>query len=283
MTRRELWNRIRGAALKVYGEAEASSVAALITEELYGLAKTGIFLDPADEVDAKTAGNIDDIVRQLEDARPVQYITGRAGFCGRRFSVREGVLIPRPETEELVGWIIGDFKDRGSLSILDIGTGSGCIAVSLAAVLPGARVTAIDISEKALEIARENASANGVEVRFLQADILADALPAGEQFDIIVSNPPYVRESEKAQMGRNVLGYEPHQALFVDDADPLVFYREIADKGKTALAAGGALYFEINEALGRETLAMLSGAGYAGAELRRDLHGKPRIVKAWLE
>lgn len=304
MTRRELWDIIKKAALEAYDECEAGAAASLISEELYGLSKVDIFLDPQCTVPADVLQERDPsaVAKRLSESYPVQYIIGYTSFCCRRFNVREGVLIPRPETEALVRWIEKDISEAGRntcreigdreidagdtkgevnvLRILDIGTGSGCIAVTLAAELQRSGVTAVDISEKALEVARENAELNGVVINFERIDIL-ESMPEGP-FDIIVSNPPYVRESEKEFMEDNVLLYEPELALFVKDDDPLIFYRSIARKGLSALAKGGRLYFEINEAFARETLALLVGEGYKGVELGNDLFGKPRMVKAWL-
>lgn len=283
MTRRKIWEKLRLAAVPLYGPAEARSIAELLCEELYGFGRIALATVPEAEIPAEpesSHGTLmpdpDEVARQVASGMPAQYIAGRAFFYGRWFRVRPGVLIPRPETEELARWITEE-SDRAE-TILDIGTGSGCIAVTLAAELPAAAVSAVDISETALETARENAGANKVKVALTRCDILRDKLEG--RYDVIVSNPPYVTHKERAAMHRNVLEYEPAQALFVPDDDPLLFYRAIARQGKQALKRGGALYFEINEAFGRETIALLLAEGYAGMELRADLSGKPRIVKA---
>ena len=196
-----------------------------------------------------------------------------------------GVLIPRPETLELVEWAAGDFSTRTGkgnrhMRVLDIGTGSGCIAVTMAVRLAGAQVTAVDISEKALGVARRNAARNGVQVEFAVCDILSPGADIAGNFDVIMSNPPYVCRSERAGMHRNVLDYEPHEALFVDDTDPLVFYRAIARFAAAHLAPGGAVYVEINRRFGRETADVFSAAGFASVELRKDSAGNPRMIKA---
>jgi release factor glutamine methyltransferase len=193
--------------------------------------------------------------------------------------VNESTLIPRPETEELVEWIINENKNRQGIKILDIGTGSGCIAISLAKNLPDTTVYAIDVSEEALAVAKENAITNGVAVNFIKTDILgADNLP--ETFDIIVSNPPYVRNLEKAEIKPNVLDFEPHLALFVDDNDPLIFYRKIAQLAKNSLKTDGKLYYEINQYLGPETIALLEQTGFINIILRKDFVGNDRMTSA---
>lgn len=218
-----------------------------------------------------------DVLKQLEQFRPIQYIFGKAYFYGLEFKVNENTLIPRPETEELVEWIIHENNKRGAFSVLDIGTGSGCIPISLAKNLQQAHVSTIDISEGALAVAKENANANDVTVNFIQTDILAaDTLP--HQYDVIVSNPPYVRNLEKAEIKSNVLDYEPHLALFVDDADPLVFYRKIATLAKKYLKPGGKLYYEINQYLGPETVELLEGQGFSNIVLRKDFMGNDRMI-----
>lgn len=218
-----------------------------------------------------------DVLKQLEQFRPIQYIFGKAYFYGLEFKVNENTLIPRPETEELVEWIIHENNKRGTFSVLDIGTGSGCIPISLAKNLQQAHVSTIDISEGALAVAKENANANDVTVNFIQTDILAaDTLP--HQYDVIVSNPPYVRNLEKAEIKSNVLDYEPHLALFVDDADPLVFYRKIATLAKKYLKPGGKLYYEINQYLGPETVELLEGQGFSNIVLRKDFMGNDRMI-----
>ena len=216
---------------------------------------------------------------RLKRFEPFQYITGETSFCGLPLHVAPGVLIPRPETAELVDWIVTDFGDKAHLNIVDIGTGSGCIAIALAKFLPGARVSAWDISDAALDIARRNAERNGVHVDFKQVDVLSHISAEGNAH-IFVSNPPYIREREKTDMERNVLDWEPEQALFVPDDDPLRFYRKIAELGLVHLAPSGVLYVEINQAYGPETVDLLTGMGYRNVILRKDMSGNDRMVKA---
>lgn len=218
----------------------------------------------------------DSALHQLEKFVPIQYILGETEFYGLHFKVGPGVLIPRPETEELVDLIIKQ-APNDEISILDIGTGSGCIAVSLAKFLPQAKVTALDVSQDALAIARQNAAQNGVEVSFVEKDILTtDTLH--QNFDIMVSNPPYVLNIEKQKMQPNVLEHEPHTALFVPDNDPLLFYRKIAQLAQKHLNPNGKLYFEINEAFGNETVELLESLGFKNVVLKKDFFGKDRVV-----
>ena len=220
---------------------------------------------------------LDDAITRLQKQEPIQYILGYSDFCGLRFKVTPATLIPRPETSELVEWIAGEATSGAS--ILDIGTGSGCIAISLAHRMPQNKVTAWDISNEALAVATENSKANNSPVTLKQVDILAYQ-PTDAQFDIIVSNPPYIKEVEKEQMYSNVLDWEPHTALFVPDNDPLLFYRTIAEKGLAMLRSGGRLYFEINRAHGKETMDMLAAFGYTSIELRKDFAENDRMISA---
>jgi release factor glutamine methyltransferase len=265
---------------RIYDANEARSIAFLLLESQFGLAraavlagKTVAFPDPANWAAS---------LRRLEGHEPVQYVTGLTYFYGLPFRVNPHVLIPRPETEELVEWVVREHAGR-PVRLLDVGTGSGCIAVSLAKALPGATVWALDVSPAALQTAQENAALNDVDVRFLEADILqwerAPAL-AGLPFDVVVSNPPYVTVAEKSQMRANVTDFEPHLALFVPDADPLRFYRVLAAFCRQRLSPGGACYLEINEQFPGPTEAVLREAGLAGTQVHTDLYGKPRHVKA---
>lgn len=220
---------------------------------------------------------------RLLQHEPVQYILQEAWFCGLKFYVDKNVLIPRPETEELVEWVIAGCKfPVDTLSILDIGTGSGCIAIALKRKIRKANVSACDFSEAALQVAKKNAEMIGVDINFQQFDFLSrekrDQLPL---FDIIISNPPYVPEKDKDQMQPNVLNYEPHTALFVANNDALIFYKAIADFGKTHLNPGGTIYAEIHEDIGKDVSAMFDGAGYT-TELKKDMQGKERMIKAIL-
>ena len=219
-------------------------------------------------------------IERLKKHEPIQYIQGFCDFCGLTFKVTQETLIPRPETSELVEWITEEQKGKEKeVKILDIGTGSGCIAITLSDKLPGCNIAAWDISPGALAVAEENNRNNGTEVIFSQVDILAYQ-PQDEMFGIIVSNPPYIKEKEKKSMEANVLDWEPHTALFVPDNDPLLFYRAIAEKALVMLTPGGALYFEINRAHGAETVEMLQSLGYRKTELRKDLAGNDRMIKA---
>ena len=220
-------------------------------------------------------------VKDLLKNKPIQYIIGETEFCDLKFKVNENVLIPRPETSELVMNIVNrqKTKDKRQLSILDIGTGSGCIAISLAKNIPGSKVYALDISEKALEVAKTNAFNNNVDITFIHDDILSLNNKIETKFDIIVSNPPYVRELEKAEMRDNVLNWEPHNALFVSDNAPLIFYRNILEFAKTHLNENGEIWFEINEYLGKEMTDLCKEYGFSGIEIFKDFRGKERIVK----
>lgn len=222
---------------------------------------------------------VEDILARLKQREPLQYILQEAPFCGLSFHVEKGVLIPRPETEELVEWIVSDCQKAGKVRILDIGTGSGCIPVALAEKLPEAEVASCDISAEALRVAAVNVKRYGGKVTLFQADILQDELPDC-RVDVLVSNPPYITESERGEMEANVLDWEPELALFVPDTDPLRFYRRIARKGLDWLTEGGALYFEINRAYGAETVRMLEECEYRDIALRKDLSGNDRMIKA---
>ena len=219
------------------------------------------------------------VVEELKTDKPIQYILGETEFAGIDFQLNSETLIPRPETEELVMWIVESGVQPGA-SVLDIGTGSGCIIVSLGKLLKGVRLCGVDISPEAVRQAADNARRNGVEVKFEVRDILRYEEWEWPGFDVIVSNPPYVRESEKALMHDRVLNYEPSRALFVPDTDPLMFYRKIAEFGRDHLNRGGLLFFEINEALGKETVELLREMGYEDVELRKDINERERMVKA---
>ena len=226
----------------------------------------------------KEMQDLDTILARLRNFEPIQYVQGIARFLERSYHVAPGVLIPRPETEELVEVMLKEVPSGAR--ILDIGTGSGCIAISLSKMLPDAKVTAWDISDTALRIARRNNEALQASVCFVQRDVLAYVPGSGERYDVIVSNPPYVTESEKQEMERNVLDWEPFSALFVPDNDPLLFYRRIAELGKGMLASGGRLYFEINRAFGEATATMLRAQGYTNLRVLKDISGNDRIVIA---
>jgi release factor glutamine methyltransferase len=266
----------------IYDENEAESFFYLILEEKQNLKRVDLALQPDLEFSDLEIKVWDVILEELKKEIPIQYLLGTTHFYGLDFNVNENVLIPRPETEELVEWIIESQKSGAgseSLKILDIGTGSGCIAISLAKNLPDAHVFAIDISENALATAKKNAIKNDVNVTFLQKNIL-ETLDLEQQFDIIVSNPPYVRNLEKHEIKKNVLDNEPHLALFVDDNDALIFYRKITELAHKNLTPNGQLFFEINQYLGKETQELVQSLGFKNTELRQDIYGNDRMLKA---
>ena len=276
MTRRELWDKVYDAARSVYAEREARSYTAVVCEGRLGMRFTDVIVEPA--APCPDYEELPQILAAIRDHCPAQYITGFAWFLDRKFAVREGVLIPRPETEELVRMITDRCRGRSGLRVLDVGTGSGCIAVTLAAELKQAEVVAVDVSESALEVARENARRHRVSVDFVRCDMLQEG-PSG-YFDLIVSNPPYVTLQEKDEMQPNVLRYEPHRALFVPDDDPLVFYRAIAEYGCCSLNPGGMLWFELNERYGSEVASLLEQSGYSEVAVHDDMFGKQRMAEA---
>ena len=260
-----------------YSAGEIPALTRILAIELLGIPQMTFFLKDEVTLTAEQEALLGNAIERLKKQEPIQYILGYCDFCGLRFKVTPATLIPRPETSELVEWITSEAT--GNEGILDIGTGSGCIAVSLAHRLQQSKVTAWDISHDALAVAAENSKANGCAVAFEEVDILAYQ-PTDAQFDIIVSNPPYIKENEKEAMHSNVLDWEPHTALFVPDSDPLLFYRTIAKKGLALLKPGGRLYFEINRAHGNETMEMLAALGYTGIELRKDFAENDRMIRA---
>ncbi len=275
-------SHIRQTLGQHYSSSEINGFIRIIFESVCGYSLTDLILYKNNILSDSLRKQIDKIVERIDQNEPIQYVLGRSLFCGISFSVTPDVLIPRPETEELVELITA--RHAGSAPrILDMGTGSGCIAVSLAKKLPESRVEAWDISEKALQVARKNAQENQANVTFKQVDITRELPPEAVQpYDIIVSNPPYVCLREKAEMERNVLDYEPHLALFVPDEDPLLFYRAILCAGKRLLAEGGFIYFEINRMFGHQTVSLLRQNGYEKTEIIQDLSGNDRMVAARL-
>ncbi|MDH6356283.1 peptide chain release factor N(5)-glutamine methyltransferase [Parabacteroides sp. PF5-9] len=273
---------IRKSLEAIYSPEETGSLTRLILEEVCGLQPHRLLIDKDKQLTDDETLQIEKILTRLKHYEPIQYVLGKAYFYGLTLRVNPAVLIPRPETEELVDLIIQNQKES-KIRLLDIGTGSGCIAIALGKNLPDATITGIDISEDALKTAAINARENQVDVQLLHVDILSETetetnLPG--YFDVIVSNPPYVMEKEKEGMGRNVLQYEPPGALFVPDDDPLLFYRRIARLAYQKLTPEGQLYFEINAQCGDETVDMLQKEGYNQVELIQDLCGKERIIKA---
>lgn len=268
----------------MYGEHESSAISFLLLEKHCGLGMTDVVMGKDESLDEDAVAELCGMAERIARGEPVQYVLGKADFCGHTFSVAPGVLIPRPETEELVEWMcqdLADTADKQSLRLLDIGTGSGCIAVSLAHRLRGAKVEAWDISGTALRIAEKNAEAIGADVVFRQRDVLA---PLSEtdmtcRYSAIVSNPPYICEEERADMERNVLEHEPSTALFVPDNNPLLFYRAITEKAARILCPGGALYFEINSRFSLETAGLMHTFGFTQIETKRDFMNKERMIK----
>ena len=298
MTYNQLWKRLTA----IYNEREAQAIVRTVLDALFGMSLTDICLGKVTQLSADDTTRLEKIMQRLEKSEPVQYVLGAEWFAGRLFDVAPGVLIPRPETEDLVKWTCDEAKEkekednskeeRGKEekevskkgeeaphpSILDIGTGSGCIAITVALALPQARVTAWDISTDALAIAAGNAHRLGASVRFEHQDALS-APDDEERWDVIVSNPPYICDRERADMSDNVLSYEPELALFVPDSDPLLFYRAIARYASKALKPGGRLLFETNTAYAHEVAQVMADEGFTAIEVRNDCFGKPRMVK----
>ena len=272
-------NEIRDALRENYPDTEALALAKMLLVEVFGFSTLELYGGKDKEISGKHRDVLDEMIRRLKKNEPIQYIIGIETFGGLTFEVNQNVLIPRPETRELVEWIAEDCQLEDPCKILDIGTGSGCIAISLAKLLGQAEVEAWDVSEGALQVARRNAERNQVDVLFRKMDVLGD-VPEGMLYDVIVSNPPYIAEKEKPQMEHNVLDWEPSIALFVPDEDPLLFYRRIAQLGGSMLKKEGSLYYEINQAYGQETMEMLASMGYQSIELRKDAWGNDRMVKA---
>ncbi|WP_369766243.1 peptide chain release factor N(5)-glutamine methyltransferase [Flavobacterium sp. WC2429] len=272
------------ALTPIHGEDEAESFFYLILEDKNQLKRIDLALQPDLVFTNEEILVWNSFLEQLKLEIPVQYLLGKTSFYGLDFIVNENVLIPRSETEELVEWIIETQNSKlktQKLRILDIGTGSGCIAISLAKNIPDAQVFAIDVSEKALATAKKNAIENNVDVTFIHQNIL-ETEDLGQQFDIIVSNPPYVRNLEKLEIKKNVLDNEPHLALFVDDTDALIFYKKIAELAQKNLTQNGLLFFEINQYLGKEMIDLLQEMTFKNSELRKDIYGNNRMTKSSL-
>lgn len=261
--------------VKAYEPSEAKEIVFMVFNELLGITKNDLITSKS--IPEENLRGIDEILKRINKAEPIQYILGKTWFFEHEFTVNENVLIPRPETEELVQKAISKFPK----TVLDLGTGSGCIAISTSLGLPNSAVFAIDISEKALEVAKTNNSKLVAKVNFQKADILNFQSPFGDQkFDLIVSNPPYVKENEMPEMRANVLNFEPHLALFVSNDDPLIFYKKIAEIGQACLENEGHVLVEINSYLGQETCDIFINAGYSKVELIQDFFEKDRMVLA---
>ena len=268
----------------LYDSNEAKALFSVAAVQVLALSSAKLIMQKDTDISFINIQKLLSILNDLQIGKPIQHILEEAHFYGAAFKVNEQVLIPRPETEELVDWIISDNSSQFSIntnhkiSVLDIGTGSGCIPITLKKHLPKAEISTLDVSANAIAVAKENAEQINVKIKFIEADILT--FKSEEKFDVIVSNPPYIRDLEKADMHNNVLVYEPHLALFVRDENPLIFYKVIADFARTNLKPNGQLYFEINEYLGKETIEMLATKGFINIELRQDMQGKDRMIKA---
>jgi len=282
MTTAEFTAHLTAALQAPYPGPEAAAVAALVTEHLLDLSPLQRRMQATTPVPAKIVARLPDLQARLLAHEPVQYVLGTAHFAGMDLEVTPATLIPRPETEELAQLIAQEQAGRRGLMVLDVGTGSGCLALAVAQALRPARTVAVDISGEALAVARRNAARYAPEVEFQQLDILT-AIPTNlalGSLDVLVSNPPYVRDSERAQMRDNVLAWEPETALFVPDADPLLFYKRLAELATTLLRPGGAVYLEINEALGAETAALFSEPTFENVQVVPDFFGRVRFVRA---
>lgn len=271
-------SHIRRALQKSYSVQEAANLSRIVCCEMLGQTTIDYYLGKDIILSSKEMQKLNGILARLLNFEPIQYIQGTARFLERSYHVAPGVLIPRPETEELVEVMLREIPSDAR--ILDIGTGSGCIAISLSKAFPNAKVTAWDVSEDALCIARCNNDDLQASVCFVKQDVLAWRGDGGQCYDVIVSNPPYITESEKQEMERNVLDWEPFSALFVPNNDPLLFYRRIGELGRMMLVDGGRLYFEINRAYGEATAMMLCGQGYTGIRILKDISGNDRFVIA---
>lgn len=291
MTLQELKSKYLIDLELIYPKEEILSFFFLLIHHKAGLTRTDVALSPNQIIPTDDLIFYLDALTELQDERPIQYIIGETEFYGLRIKVNNKVLIPRPETEELVDWVLKEFRGQNSeIRILDIGTGSGCLAIALAKHLSHATIYGLDVSKDVIQIAKHNAELNNVKVTFFQQDILNSDIMLSLskhfsepiQFDIIISNPPYVRELEKHEIQQNVLQYEPHMALFVDDENPLLFYDKIADFAKQSLSSKGMLFFEINQYLGKETSNLLQQKGFKSIELRKDIFENERMIKASL-
>ncbi len=264
-----------------YPETEIASFFKIILEDVLQLSKIDFALHPQQHLTDAQATKINTIILKLSEQQPIQQLIGFVTYMDLKLTINEHVLIPRPETEELIHWIVSDNTTNTSIDILDIGTGTGCIPIALAKNLHKAQVSSVDVSPKAIETAKQNAKQNGAKVNFSIQNILTTTA-LNNTYDVIVSNPPYIRNLEKVEIKQNVLEYEPHLALFVADDDPLIFYRKIAELALQALKPNGALYYEINQYLGNETVALLKQIGFKQVTLRKDIFGNDRMIKATL-
>ena len=277
---KQLIERIGTSLSERYERQELASITRTICCDLLGVSTATYYIKEKVTLTDGQEQQLDDILKRLQQGEPLQYIEGRTPFCGMEFKVTPAVLIPRPETAELIDWVVSEHSHE-LLRLIDMGTGSGCIAIALSKRLPQATVEACDISPEALAVAKENNKRNGTAVSFYEHDMLNRATPLPHSYNIIVSNPPYIMQSEAEEMERTVTEWEPHTALFVPDEDALRFYRAIAEIGRTeALVPGGSIYVEINQRLGAETVELFEAYGYREVTLRRDIYGNDRMVKA---
>ncbi len=279
MQLKSLHNFFQNGLIGYYPKEEINAFFYRICEQHFDYKRIDVHLKSETLISAETFEYFETLISRLLTYEPIQYILGTTSFFGLEFKVDDNVLIPRPETEELVAWILKQTDSSQALKILDIGTGSGCIAISLAKHLPNAMVYALDVSPAALKIAQHNAQHNAVQLKCIEADIL-EWTTAAHAFDIIVSNPPYVREREKERMAPNVLEHEPHLALFVENDNPLIFYKAIVGLSKINLKKEGFVYFEINEYLGEDTKALFSSTDFDDLQLKTDIFGKHRMIRA---
>ena len=275
---KQLIDKLQKALSTTYEGHELTAIIRTICCDMLGISSTAYYLKEKVTLTSEQGTLLQGIIGRLRQGEPLQYIEGKAPFCGMEFAVNSSVLIPRPETAELVDWIVCEHATQQP-RILDLGTGSGCIAIALSKQLPQATIEACDISAEALTVAKENARMNEAPVSFFTHDMLDLGTPLPHSYDILVSNPPYIRQSEAADMSIQVTEWEPHTALFVPDDDALRFYRAIAELGQTeALRPGGHIYVEINQALGKETVALFEAYGYQDVELRKDIYGNERMI-----
>ena len=275
---KQLIDKLQTSLSGTYEGHELTAIIRTICCDMLGIDTATYYLKEAVTLTTEQGTLLQGIIDRLRQGEPLQYIEGKAPFCGMEFAVNSSVLIPRPETAELIDWIAREHATQHP-RILDLGTGSGCIAIALSKQLPQATIEACDISAEALTIAKENARMNEAPVSFFTHDMLDLDTPLPHSYDILVSNPPYIRQSEAADMSIQVTEWEPHTALFVPDDDALCFYRAIAELGQTeALRPGGHIYVEINQALGKETVALFEAYGYQDVELRKDIYGNERMI-----
>lgn len=286
-TIKEVFTAFKQGLADIYDAQETESITLMVLTEILNSSKAIIKAFPEKELTLTQQEEANNILTQLKTGKPLQYALGYTEFYGLKFLVNPSTLIPRPETEELVQWVLGSVTGAGmpgsELSILDIGTGSGCIAISLKKNLPHAQVSAIDISAEALQTAKQNATLNEVEVTFIETDILSlqtNHTPLATHYSLLISNPPYVTLADKKQMHPNVTDFEPHTALFVPEDEPLLFYKAIADFAVNSLTENGLLFLEINESLGKETVELLESKGFRDIELRQDMSSRDRMIKA---